>query len=171
MSRLDATFGQFERAHVLGQPDTSDWDRAMDLVSLRLPALKGGLLALAAATLFGASTPLLQFFGRGMDAFSVAALLYAGAAIVGALSRRPRIAKRASHEATSRACSAWLPAVRSSDRLRSAWGLQRTSGTSASLMLTLEALFTALLAWRLYHETVDRRVVAAMTLLLAGGVS
>jgi drug/metabolite transporter (DMT)-like permease len=51
-----------------------------------------------------------------------------------------------------------------------AWGLQRTSGTSASLMLTLEALFTAVLAWRLYHETMDRRVWAAMGLLLAGGV-
>ena len=50
-----------------------------------------------------------------------------------------------------------------------AWGLQRTSGTSASLMLTLEALFTAVLAWRLYHETMDRRVWAAMALLLAGG--
>jgi drug/metabolite transporter (DMT)-like permease len=42
-----------------------------------------------------------------------------------------------------------------------AWGLQRTSGTSASLMLTLEALFTAVLAWRLYHETMDRRVWTA----------
>ena len=29
-----------------------------------------------------------------------------------------------------------------------AWGLQRTSGAGASLMLTLEALFTAMLAWR-----------------------
>ena len=52
-----------------------------------------------------------------------------------------------------------------------AWGLQHTSGASASLMLTLEALFTALLAWRLYHETMDRRVWAAMLLLLAGGVA
>lgn len=51
-----------------------------------------------------------------------------------------------------------------------AWGLQRTSGTSASLLLTLEALFTALLAWLLYRETLDRRVATAMLLLLAGGV-
>jgi drug/metabolite transporter (DMT)-like permease len=28
-----------------------------------------------------------------------------------------------------------------------AWGLQRTSGAGASLMLTLEAVFTAVLAW------------------------
>jgi drug/metabolite transporter (DMT)-like permease len=52
-----------------------------------------------------------------------------------------------------------------------AWGLQRTSGSSASLMLTLEALFTAMLAWRLYGETMDKRVVAAMVFLLAGGLA
>ena len=51
-----------------------------------------------------------------------------------------------------------------------AWGLQHTSGTSASLMLTLEALFTAVLAWRLYRETMDGRVWTAMALLLAGGM-
>ena len=50
-----------------------------------------------------------------------------------------------------------------------AWGLQHTSGTGASLMLTMEALFTALLARWLYQETMDRRVAAAMGLLLAGG--
>jgi drug/metabolite transporter (DMT)-like permease len=50
-----------------------------------------------------------------------------------------------------------------------AWGLQRTSGTSASLMLTLEAVFTALLAWRLYHETLGGRVGMALVLLSLGG--
>jgi drug/metabolite transporter (DMT)-like permease len=49
-----------------------------------------------------------------------------------------------------------------------AWGLQRTAATSASLMLTLEALFTALLAWLLYREAMDRRVQAAMAVLIAG---
>ena len=38
-------------------------------------------------------------------------------------------------------------------------------------MLTLEAVFTAVLAWRWYGEVMDRRVVAAMLLLLAGGVA
>jgi drug/metabolite transporter (DMT)-like permease len=37
-------------------------------------------------------------------------------------------------------------------------------------MLTLEALFTAVLAWRLYRETMDGRVWAARALLLAGGM-
>ena len=52
-----------------------------------------------------------------------------------------------------------------------AWGLQHTSGASASLMLTLEAVFTALFAWRLYGETLDRRVVLAMLLLVSGGAA
>jgi drug/metabolite transporter (DMT)-like permease len=51
-----------------------------------------------------------------------------------------------------------------------AWGLQRTSATSASLMLALEALFTVLLARMLYREQMDRRVWLAMLLLLAGGL-
>ncbi len=51
-----------------------------------------------------------------------------------------------------------------------AWGLQHTSGTSASLMLTLEALFTALLAQALYREAMGGRVWTAMLLLLTGGV-
>ena len=50
-------------------------------------------------------------------------------------------------------------------------GLQRTSGSSASLLLTLEALFTAVLAWRLYGETMDKRMGAAMLFLLAGGIA
>ena len=36
--------------------------------------------------------------------------------------------------------------------------------------LTLEAVFTALLAWRWYGETLDRRVIVAVALLLVGGV-
>jgi drug/metabolite transporter (DMT)-like permease len=38
-------------------------------------------------------------------------------------------------------------------------------------MLSLEAAFTVLLAWRLYGETLDRRVALAMALLLAGGLA
>jgi len=51
------------------------------------PALQGGLLALFAALLFGASTPFVQLFGSGIGPFTTAGLLYAGAALVGARSR------------------------------------------------------------------------------------
>jgi drug/metabolite transporter (DMT)-like permease len=133
------------------------------------PAVPGGLLALLAATLFGISTPLVQRFGIGFGPFSTAALLYAGAAMAGALLRQPVEveARLRSADAGRLVAMAAFGAVIGPVAL--AWGLQHTSGTSASLMLTLEALFTAVLAWVLYRETMDRRVWAAMLLLLAGG--
>ena len=135
-----------------------------------LPALRGGLLALLAAALFGFSTPLVQQFGVGLGAFSTAALLYAGAAAVGLLSRQriDREARLQRADLPRLLAMAGFGAVVGPVAL--AWGLQHTSGTSASLMLTLEALFTAVLAWRLYRETLDGRVWAAMALLLAGGM-
>ena len=138
--------------------------------SHRLPALRGGLLALVAAALFGISTPLVQRFGNGVGAFTTAALLYAGAALVGALSRQPagREARLQRADVGRLLAMAAFGAVVGPVAL--AWGLQHTSGTSASLLLTLEALFTALLAWRLYGETMDGRVWLAMALLLAGGM-
>jgi len=135
-----------------------------------LPAIRGGLLALLAAALFGVSTPLVQHFGASLGAFTTAALLYAGAAAVGAVSRT-RIEREA------RLQRSYLPRLLAMAAFGAvvgpvalAWGLQHTSGTSASLMLTLEALFTAVLAWRLYRETMDGRVWSAMGLLLAGGM-
>jgi drug/metabolite transporter (DMT)-like permease len=134
------------------------------------PAVRGGVLALLAAALFGVSTPLVQRFGVGIGAFSTAALLYAGAAIAGTLLRQPvGIEARLRRTDTGRLVAmAAFGAVIGPVAL--AWGLQHTSGTSASLMLTLEALFTALLAWLLYRETMDGRVWTAMLLLVAGGV-
>ena len=138
--------------------------------SLTRPAVRGGLLALLAAGLFGVSTPLGQFFGTGLGAFTTAAFLYIGAALVGTLLRQPveREARLQRSDWRRLLAMAGLGAVIGPVAL--AWGLQRTSGTSASLMLTLEALFTAVLAWKLYHETMDRRVCLALVLLLAGGV-
>jgi len=134
------------------------------------PALRGALLALAAAIFFGASTPLVQRFGAGIGAFTTAALLYAGAALVGALSRHgvDREARLARTDLPRLLAIAAFGAVIGPVAL--AWGLQRTSGTGASLMLTLEAIFTAVLAGWLYRESIDGRVWAALLLLLTGGV-
>ena len=136
----------------------------------RWPALRGGFTALTAALLFGASTPLVQRFGVGIGSFTTAALLYAGAALVGALLRRP-VASEARVQRSDAPRLAWMAlfgAVMGPVAL--AWGLQRTTGAGASLMLTLEAVFTAVLAWLWYRETLDRRVVAALALLTLGGM-
>jgi drug/metabolite transporter (DMT)-like permease len=134
------------------------------------PALRGSLFALLAAVLFGGSTPIIQHLGRDVGPFTTAALLYAGASLVGAFSTRT-----AQHEAGlvrtdigRLLAMAGFGAVLGPVAL--AWGVQRASATSASLLLTFEALFTAVLAFVLYRETIDRRVAAAMALLTAGGV-
>lgn len=124
-----------------------------------------------AAMLFGISTPLVQRFGVGVGSFTTAALLYAGAALIGALLRRPieREARVQRSDAPRLALMALFGAAVGPVAL--AWGLQRTSGAGASLMLTLEAVFTAALARLCYHETLDRRVILAMALLTLGGMA
>ena len=140
-------------------------------MNLNRPALRGGLLALLAAALFGLSTPLVQRFGLGLGAFSTAALLYAGSAVVALWLRQPveLEAKLQRSDLPRLLCMAAFGAVIGPVAL--AWGLQRTSGASASLMLSLEALFTVVLAWRLYGESMDKQVATAMLLLLAGGIA
>ena len=138
---------------------------------MNAPALRGGLLALLAAALFGVSTPLVQKLGVGLGAFSTAAWLYGGAAVVGLFTRRPREQEARLQRSDLPRLAAMALFGAAMGPVALAWGLQRTSGTSASLMLTLEALFTAVLAWRLYGESMDKRVWLAMLLLLAGGMA
>lgn len=50
------------------------------------------------------------------------------------------------------------------------FGLTKTSGATASLLLNLEAVLTALLAWIVFKENADRRIVWGMIAIIAGGV-
>jgi len=134
------------------------------------PALKGGLLALLAAALFGLSTPMVQSLGQGVGSLTTAALLYAGAAAVAWVLRRPAAKEAGIHKSDWPRLLAMAGTGAVIGPVALAWGLQHTSGSSASLMLTLEAVFTAVLAWRWYGETLDKRVIAAVVLMLAGGV-
>lgn len=114
---------------------------------------------------------MVQKLGVGLDAFSTAAFLYAGAALIGSLSLRTAAHEARVHWSDIPRLLAMAGFGAALGPVALAWGLQHTSRASASLMLTLEALFTATLAWWLYSETMDRRVWAAMLLLLAGGMA
>ena len=141
----------------------------ISLAAVPAPALLGALLALLAALLFGISTPLVQRFGVGLGPFTTAALLYAGAAVTGAILRKPALQEARLQRSDLRRILAVAAFGAVVGPVALAWGLQRTSGTTASLMLTLEAFFTAVLAWLLYRESMGRRVWVAMLLMLAGG--
>ncbi len=46
----------------------------------------------------------------------------------------------------------------------------RTEASAASLLLTLEGVATALLAWFVFHENFDRRILAGMICIIAGAL-
>jgi len=48
-------------------------------------------------------------------------------------------------------------------------GLARTQASAASLLLNLEGVFTALLAWFAFRENFDRRILLGMLLIVCGG--
>jgi drug/metabolite transporter (DMT)-like permease len=137
------------------------------LVSTARPALRGTLLALVSAVAFGVTTPLVQRLGKGVGSFATAALLYAGAAMVGVATRSRGESGVKRVHLTRVVAVAVLGAGVAPVLL--AWGLARTSGTAASLMLNLEAVFTIVLARILWGEHVGRRVAIAAALLASGG--
>jgi drug/metabolite transporter (DMT)-like permease len=50
------------------------------------------------------------------------------------------------------------------------FGLKLTPASSASLLLNLEGVLTALLAWFVFKENFDRRIFVGMTAIVGGGV-
>ncbi len=129
----------------------------------------GVLLALAAAVFFGVTTPFVQRFGQGIGPFTTAAALYAGAALLSAPWAWPGKAR----QPWSRRYLGFLAGMAIFGALVApvllAWGLARTSGSSASLMLNLEAVFTVMLGALINREHIGRRVWTAVTLIASGG--
>jgi drug/metabolite transporter (DMT)-like permease len=130
------------------------------------------LVALGAALLFGASTPFAKALVGAMSPALLAGLLYAGSGIGlwGARIVRDRGVAAAT---LSRGEWPWLVGAIVAGGvlgpLLLMYGLTRTSGAVASLLLNLEAALTALLAWVVFRENADRRIVLGMALIVAGG--
>ena len=129
------------------------------------------IAALAAAALFGASTPLAKQFVGDMSALLLAGLLYLGS---GAGLLLVRLARDRGWRATGVTARQWpwlLSAILCGGVLAPTLlmlGLSRMSAASASLLLNLEGVLTALLAWIVFKEATDRRVVLGMLLIALG---
>ena len=132
--------------------------------------------ALFAALLFGASTPLAKLALSSTNPLLVAGLLYLGSGIGLAIVRmvfaavgRPRV-----ESPLSRDDLPWLGgAILAGGIVAPALlliGLLTTSASAASLLLNLEAVATALIAWVLFRESVDRRVGTGFGCVLLGGI-
>lgn len=132
------------------------------------PIAQGSWAAMAAAALFGLTTPLVKHFGGVAGPFATATLLYGGAALGAGLPRR-----RAHESVVTFAHAprivlvALFGAVLAPAAL--AWGLQRSGALAGSLLLNLEAPFTVALAALIYREPIGRRVTVACLLMLAAG--
>ncbi len=100
------------------------------------------LATIAAALLFGASTPLAKALLSSLGPLTLAGLLYLGGA-VGAGGIAPVLLLL---------------------------GLRAAPAASVSLWLNTEVVATALIAWTFFHEDLDRRTVVAGGFVLAGGI-
>ncbi|CAN5745899.1 DMT family transporter [soil metagenome] len=142
----------------------------------RLPSLagqmtrRGLLLCGLAAVLFGTSAPLAARLTEQVSGFTLAGLLYVGAAIAVV----PMVGRRTPTAASMR--RGWVrlavavvmggafgPALL-------AFGLAHASAATSSLLLNLELVFTTLVAALVFREHVGRRVVAGTVLVFTASV-
>ncbi len=133
---------------------------------------KGTAAGLAAAVLFGLSAPLAKALLPSSGPFILAGLLYLGAGLgLGALGpfRRPGAEARLRREDAATLAGMILAGGVVGPLLLLA-GLARLSGSSASLLLNLEAPFTIALAVAAFGEHVSGRELAGSAAVLAGAV-
>jgi drug/metabolite transporter (DMT)-like permease len=133
----------------------------------------GVVAALISALLFGVTTPIAKQLLSGTQPFLIAGLLYVGSGVgVGAL----RLIQDGgwSSSALTRGDWPWVvlstliggvvaPALLMT-------GLAHTDAASASLLLNLEVVFTALLGWLAFGEPAGSRVVAGLAAIFGGGL-
>lgn len=135
--------------------------------ALSLPVLA----SVAAALLFGASTPLAKALLSSLGPFTLAGLLYLGGAVgavpfvfrggSGELRRDPRQRRLLGLAVVFGGGVAPVLLL---------LGLRAAPAASVSLWLNTEVVATALLAWTLFRENLDRQTVVAGGLILAGGI-
>ena len=145
---------------------------------------KGIHYALLAAVLFGASTPLAKLLLEHTAPVALAALLYLGSGIglllcFAVRARRQRRQRHQRHRADrpaglARSDLPWLGGAIASGGVAGPvlllYGLAVTPASSAALLLNMEGVLTALLAWFVFRESFDRRLFAGMVLIVVAGV-
>ena len=134
------------------------------------------MLALASALLFGASTPFAKALVGSIHPALLAGVLYLGSGIGLLVVRLSLGATRKGDSAKSEKLgltgSLWLgAAILFGGVIGPVFlmvGLSITPASSASLLLNLEGVLTALLAWFVFGENFDRRIALGMASIVAG---
>jgi drug/metabolite transporter (DMT)-like permease len=143
-------------------------------------SIRNAAPALAAALLFGASTPLAKTLTGAISPILLAGLLYlgsglglAGVLLVRRLTRKADTPARTAPVIPRREIPWLLGAILAGGVAGPALlmtGLAQTGAAPASLLLNVEGVFTALIAWCVFKENADRKIVLGMIVIVAGGV-
>ncbi|MFZ6644851.1 DMT family transporter [Undibacterium sp. TJN25] len=142
---------------------------------------KGILYALLAALLFGAGTPFAKLLAEHVAPFALAGMLYLGSGagllavyVVRAAKFREVKQAGASGASLGRGDLPWLAGAIMAGGIAGPvllmLGLSLTPASSTSLLLNMEGVLTALLAWCVFRENVDRRIFAGMLMIVAAGI-
>ena len=170
LSHNQACVGRSRPSSSLASPSTVPYHPTMNHRAI--------ILALLSAALFGVSTPAAKALLGSIDPPVLAGLLYCGAGIGVAVLRRvvkPLLAPSTAPETPLNAADIpWLAGAIVTGGIVGPVllmvGLARTNAGTASLLLTLEGVATALLAWFVFKEHVDWRIALGMACLVAGAV-
>ena len=133
------------------------------------------LVALGAAALFGASTPLAKLLQADIAPALLAGLLYLGSGAGLALVQLARrISGRAAEAPLHAGDLPWLAGAVLCGGIAAPvllmWGLAGASASGVSLLLNLEGVLTALIAALVFREAVGGRIWIAACLMLAAGL-
>ncbi len=130
-----------------------------------------------AALLFGASGPFAKLLlERGLPPVVLAGALYAGSGLGLAIWRRGRRGAQAEvREAPlRRADLPWFGGAIAAGGVAAPmlllFGLASTPASTGALLLNLEGVLTALIAWFVFRENFDRRIALGMAAIVAGGI-
>jgi drug/metabolite transporter (DMT)-like permease len=133
--------------------------------------------ALASAALFGVSTPLAKLLLGEVQPLVLAGMLYASSGVGLLIVIASRAIVRSESPASPVANAGdrrWLVTAIAlggvAGPVALMFGLARSAASTTSLLLNLEGVFTALLAWFMFRENFDRRIALGMAAIVAGGV-
>jgi drug/metabolite transporter (DMT)-like permease len=132
-------------------------------------ARRGAMRCAAAAVLFGASAPAASRLAGDMPAFTLAGLLYLGAAAAALPVTIRRPPTPSSLRGGWRRLALAVVFGGALGPVLLAAGLARTSAASASLLLNLELVFTTLLAGLLFREHLGPAVLRGTAAVAAAG--
>ena len=130
--------------------------------------------AIVAAALFGASTPFAKILIGDVAPVMLAGLLYLGSGIGLSLVRLIRDRGWTSPNIQVNEWPWLFGAVLFGGvfgPITLMIGLSHTTGSAASLLLNLEAVLTAVIAWTVFKESADKRIVFGMISIVLGGLA